>query len=56
MRYSSELHQSAAYACCLNIMLVHALSVKAMFDSYFIIRGFVVVEKFALFCGDTLMG
>jgi len=56
VEYDNELHQSATYARRLNITLVHALSVEVTFDSHFIIIEFVVIEKFALLCGDTLVG
>ena len=54
--YGSALYQNVAYIRRLSIMLAHALSVKATFDGHFIIIGFVVVEIFAFFRGNTLVG
>ena len=54
--YSNELHVSVVYVRRLNILLVHAQNVKALFDIYIIIIGSIVVEIYTLFRGDALVG
>ena len=54
--HGSERHQSVVYVRRLRITLVHALSVKASFDSYFITIGFVVVETFAFVDQNVAVG
>jgi len=53
--YSSTLHQNVVYVCCLHITLIHAQNVNVLFDSYFSIIGFVMVEIFALLHGEALV-